>query len=68
MSRASFICHRCRTNPDQGHGLQGVENIFFFNSLRDALDWELVIRCDPNAVGTWKLNGHFYSVANLAAS
>jgi hypothetical protein len=36
-----------------------VENIFFFNELRPAPGWELVIRFDANVTGTWKLNGRF---------
>ena len=36
-----------------------AENVFFFNELRDAPGWELVVRFAPKQTGTWKLNGRF---------
>ncbi len=36
-----------------------AENVFFFNDLVSAEGWELVIRFEPPATGTWKLNGRF---------
>lgn len=38
---------------------QPAENVFFFNDLVAAEDWDLVIEFAPGARGTWKLNGRF---------
>lgn len=35
------------------------ENIFFFNDLVRADDWELIVAFAPGTGGTWKLNGRF---------
>lgn len=36
-----------------------AENVFFFNELQEAPDWELVAGCGAEARGAWKLNGRF---------
>ncbi|HYD85554.1 MAG TPA: hypothetical protein VEA63_15915, partial [Opitutus sp.] len=41
---------------------RGAENVFFFNDLATADGWELVVRFDQEARGTWKLNGRFSSL------
>jgi len=40
-------------------GIPEAENIFFFNELLDARDWELVVKFPSPVVGSWKLNGRF---------
>ncbi len=39
-----------------------AEIIFFFNDLRGAEDWDLVLQFAPKISGTWKLNGRFSPV------
>lgn len=48
--------------PPKGQATEGAakpvaENVFFFNDLATADGWELVVQFDPDAAGTWKLNG-----------
>jgi hypothetical protein len=47
------------TGANAEESSETVENLFFFNELRNAAGWELVIRCDPGQQGSWKLNGRF---------